>query len=75
MARGDLIEIQHRNADGEWERYGCIRIIQANKTKSTESVSASREVSAQRVTFRVAWHRQLEAIEHRSEERRVGKEC
>lgn len=64
MARGDLIEIQRRNGDGEWDRYGRVRLIQANKTKSREIVAASRESSAQSVTFRVAWHRQLEAIEH-----------
>lgn len=63
MSRGDVIEIERRDDEGEWTPFGRLPIIQANKTKSREVTEGSSESSAEHVTFRVRWHKPLEDIE------------
>ena len=62
MAVGDKITIQ-KMEDGEWVDYAHPRIIQANKTKSTEYVTAGGEQNAAHVTFRVRFVKKLMPIE------------
>ena len=63
MSRGEVIQVERMSDSGTWLPHLRMHLLQANKTKSSEYVTAGGEQASSSVTFRVRWNKHLPDIE------------